>query len=107
MSSVGIQQYGPVLISCPTCGRTQVNLIDMAKEVEEKIKRFKKPIKVAVMGCAVNGPGEAREADFGIAGGVGSGLVFRKGKVIRSVPENELIDALMEEIEKFENEGEN
>ena len=79
----------------------------MAKEVEEKIKRFKKPIKVAVMGCAVNGPGEAREADFGIAGGVGSGLVFRKGKVIRSVPENELIDALMEEIEKFENEGEN
>ena len=78
-----------------------------AKEVEEKIKRFKKPIKVAVMGCAVNGPGEAREADFGIAGGVGSGLVFRKGKVIRSVPENELIDALMEEIEKFETEGEN
>ena len=69
--------------------------------------RFKKPIKVAVMGCAVNGPGEAREADFGIAGGVGSGLVFRKGKVIRSVPENELIDALMEEIEKFETEGEN
>ena len=107
LSSVGIQQYGPVLISCPTCGRTQVNLIDMAKEVEEKIKRFKKPIKVAVMGCAVNGPGEAREADFGIAGGVGSGLVFRKGKVIRSVPENELIDALMEEIEKFETEGEN
>ena len=77
------------------------------KEVEEKIKRFKKPIKVAVMGCAVNGPGEAREADFGIAGGVGGGLVFRKGKVIRSVPENELIDALMEEIEKFETEGEN
>ena len=107
LSSVGIQQYGPVLISCPTCGRTQVNLIDMAKEVEEKIKRFKKPIKVAVMGCAVNGPGEAREADFGIAGGVGGGLVFRKGKVIRSVPENELIDALMEEIEKFETEGEN
>lgn len=107
LSSVGIQQYGPVLISCPTCGRTQVNLINMAKEVEEKIKRFKKPIKVAVMGCAVNGPGEAREADFGIAGGVGGGLVFRKGKVIRSVPENELIDALMEEIEKFETEGEN
>ena len=78
-----------------------------AKEVEEKIKRFKKPIKVAVMGCAINGPGEAREADFGIAGGVGGGLVFRKGKVIRSVPENELIDALMEEIEKFETEGEN
>ena len=106
LSSVGIAQYGPVLVSCPTCGRTQVDLIDMAREVEEKIQKFKKPIRVAVMGCAVNGPGEAREADFGIAGGKGSGLLFRKGKVIRSVPEAELIDALMEEIEKFENEGE-
>lgn len=79
---------------------------DMAKKWK-KDQKIQKPIKVAVMGCAVNGPGEAREADFGIAGGVGSGLVFRKGKVIRSVPENELIDALMEEIEKFETEGEN
>lgn len=106
LSSVGMQQYGPVLVSCPTCGRTQVNLIEMAQEVEKKIEHFKKPIRVAVMGCAVNGPGEAREADFGIAGGKGSGLLFRKGKVIRSVPEEELIDALMEEIETFENEGE-
>ena len=105
LSSVGMQQYGPVLISCPTCGRTQVNLIEMAKEVEEKISHFKKPIKVAVMGCAVNGPGEAREADFGIAGGKGSGLVFRKGKILRSVPEDQLIDALMEEIRAYE-EGE-
>ncbi len=104
LSSVGMQQYGPVLISCPTCGRTQVNLIEMAQMVEEKIQAFKKPIKVAVMGCAVNGPGEAREADFGIAGGKGSGLLFRKGKVLRSVPENELIDALMEEIQKYEEE---
>lgn len=104
LSSVGMQQYGPVMISCPTCGRTQVNLIDMAKEVEEKLEAFKSPIKVAVMGCAVNGPGEAREADFGIAGGKGTGLVFRKGKVIRSVPEAELIDALMEEIIKYENQ---
>jgi (E)-4-hydroxy-3-methylbut-2-enyl-diphosphate synthase len=106
LSSVGMQQYGPVLVSCPTCGRTQVNLIEMAQEVEKKIEHFRKPIRVAVMGCAVNGPGEAREADFGIAGGKGSGLLFRKGKVIRSVPEAELIDALMEEIETFENEGE-
>lgn len=102
LSSVGMQQYGPVLISCPTCGRTQVNLIEMAKEVEEKISHFKKPIKVAVMGCAVNGPGEAREADFGIAGGKGSGLVFRKGKILRSVPEDQLIDALMDEIRAYE-----
>ncbi len=106
LSSVGIQLYGPVLISCPTCGRTQVDLIKMAQEVEKKIQKFKKPIRVAVMGCAVNGPGEAKEADFGIAGGKGSGLLFRKGKILRSVPESELVDALMEEIEKFENKGE-
>ena len=78
----------------------------MAHEVEKRLEKFKKPVRVAVMGCAVNGPGEAREADFGIAGGKGAGLLFRKGKVIRSVPEPELIDALMEEIEKYENEGE-
>ena len=77
----------------------------MAQIVEEKLQQFKKPIKVAVMGCPVNGPGEAREADFGIAGGKGCGLLFKKGKVIRSVPEEQLIDALMEEIEKFEKEG--
>ena len=106
LSSVGLQLYGPVLISCPTCGRTQVDLITMAQEVEEKIQKFKKPIRVAVMGCAVNGPGEAKEADFGIAGGKGSGLLFRKGKILRSVPESELVDALMEEIEKYENKGE-
>lgn len=105
LSSIGKQLYGPVMISCPTCGRTQVNLIKMAQIVEEKLQQFKKPIKVAVMGCPVNGPGEAREADFGIAGGKGCGLLFKKGKVIRSVPEEQLIDALMEEIEKFEKEG--
>lgn len=102
LSSIGMRSYGPTLISCPTCGRTQVNLIEMAREVEEKIKKFSKPIKVAVMGCAVNGPGEAREADFGIAGGKGLGHVFRKGKIICTVPENELIDRLMQEIEKYE-----
>ncbi len=104
LRSLRIRERGPELVSCPTCGRTQVDLIHMAQEVEEKIQKFKKPIRVAVMGCAVNGPGEAREADFGIAGGKGSGLLFRKGKILRSVPEEELIPALMEEIEKFENQ---
>lgn len=106
LSSVGIQQYGPVLISCPTCGRTQVNLIEMAKKVEARLQEIKAPIRVAVMGCAVNGPGEAREADFGIAGGKGTGLLFRKGKVLRSVPEERLIDELMQEIKQFESKGE-
>lgn len=102
LSSLGIQQYGPVLISCPTCGRTQVNLIHIAQEVEERLKEFKSPLRIAVMGCAVNGPGEAREADFGIACGKGSGLLFSKGQVLRSVPENELIDALLDEIRRYE-----
>lgn len=106
LSSVGIQQYGPVLISCPTCGRTQVNLIGMAKDVEARLQEVKAPIRVAVMGCAVNGPGEAREADFGIAGGKGTGLLFRKGKILRSVPEKRLIDELMQEIKQFESKGE-
>ena len=106
LSSVGIQQYGPVLISCPTCGRTQVNLIGMAKDVEARLQEVKAPIRVAVMGCAVNGPGEAREADFGIAGGKGTGLLFRKGKILRSVPEERLIDELMQEIKRFESKGE-
>lgn len=104
LSSLGIAQYGPVLISCPTCGRTQVELIAMAQEVEERLKEFKSPLRIAVMGCAVNGPGEAREADFGIAGGKGSGLLFSKGKVLRSVSEKDLIPALMEEIRKYEEE---
>lgn len=102
LSSLGIQQYGPVLISCPTCGRTQVHLIHIAQEVEERLKEFKSPLRIAVMGCAVNGPGEAREADFGIACGKGSGLLFSKGQVLRSVPENELIDALLDEIRRYE-----
>ncbi|MBQ5709168.1 MAG: flavodoxin-dependent (E)-4-hydroxy-3-methylbut-2-enyl-diphosphate synthase, partial [Anaerotignum sp.] len=86
--------------SCPTCGRTEIDLISIANEVEEKCKNIDKDIKVAVMGCVVNGPGEAREADLGIAGGKGVGLVFKKGEVIRKVNEDELVSALMEEIEK-------
>lgn len=104
LSSIGLSQYGPVMISCPTCGRTQVDLIGMAHEVEERLKEFKAPIRVAVMGCVVNGPGEAREADFGIAGGRGSGIIFSKGKVLRSVSEAELIEGLMAEIRAYEEE---
>lgn len=93
---------GVKLISCPTCGRTQINLIDIANEVEKRIAKIEKPIKVAVMGCAVNGPGEAREADIGIAGGNGVGLIFKKGEILRKVPEDKIIDELMKEIEKTE-----
>ncbi len=98
---LGIRQVGPELISCPSCGRTQINLIDLAKDVEESLRAIGKPLKVAVMGCVVNGPGEAREADIGIAGGKGEGLIFRKGKIIRKAPEDQLRDALMEEAEKL------
>ena len=89
------------MISCPTCGRCQVNLFDMASIVEERLAFIKAPIKVAVMGCVVNGPGEAREADFGIAGGDGQGIIFRKGKVIKTVPEAELVDTLFREIDQY------
>ena len=89
------------LIACPTCGRTKIDLISLAEQVEERLREKPVNLKVAVMGCAVNGPGEAREADIGIAGGVGDGLIFKKGKIIRKVKEEELLDALMEEIDKM------
>ena len=92
---------GPQLVSCPTCGRTRIDLIAIAQQVEERLASCRKNIKVAVMGCVVNGPGEAREADVGIAGGQGEGLLFRKGQVIRKVPEDQLVDELMKEIEKL------
>ncbi|NOY54272.1 MAG: flavodoxin-dependent (E)-4-hydroxy-3-methylbut-2-enyl-diphosphate synthase [Deltaproteobacteria bacterium] len=100
LKSLGLREAGPVMISCPTCGRCEIDLIGLAREVEERLTKMKQPLEVAVMGCVVNGPGEAREADFGIAGGKGVGLVFRKGKVVRKVREEELADALMEEIGK-------
>ena len=90
------------LIACPTCGRTKIDLIGLAQQVEERLQKESRPLKVAVMGCVVNGPGEAREADIGIAGGNGEGLLFKKGKVIRKVKEEELVDALMQEIERME-----
>lgn len=107
LKSLGLRQYGPTLVSCPTCGRCQINLVDIAEMVEDKLKLFKKPITVAVMGCVVNGPGEAKEADVGIAGGKGEGLLFSKGKIIRKVPEDELISALFAEIDKLNKEANN
>ena len=100
LTALGLRTFGPTLISCPTCGRTQVDLIGLAQEVQEALSGITAPIKVAVMGCVVNGPGEAREADFGIAGGKGMGIVFSQGKVLKSVPENQLVPALLEEIHK-------
>ncbi|SMB95528.1 4-hydroxy-3-methylbut-2-en-1-yl diphosphate synthase [Thermanaeromonas toyohensis ToBE] len=109
LRSLGLRQRGIELISCPTCGRCQIELENLVAEVEKKIKGLPYPLRVAVMGCAVNGPGEASQADVGIAGGRGWGLLFREGKPIRRVPESQLVDALMEEIDKIvrEREGEN
>lgn len=101
LRSLDLRRRGPELISCPTCGRTQIDLIGLAKKVEELLKKIDKPIKVAVMGCVVNGPGEAREADVGVAGGKGMGAIFVKGKVIKSVKEDKIISALMAEIKKL------
>ena len=98
---MGLRKNGVELVSCPTCGRTQIDLIGIASEVEKRLMSIDKPIKVAVMGCAVNGPGEAREADIGIAGGNGEGLIFSRGEIIRKVPEADIVDELMKEIEKM------
>ncbi len=101
LKALGLREYGPTLVSCPTCGRTEINLEAVARAVEDKLRSVKKPLKVAVMGCVVNGPGEAREADIGIAGGKGQGLIFRKGEILRKVPEDQLITALFAEIDKL------
>lgn len=99
LKATGHLKSGVVFVSCPTCGRTQIDLINIAKEVENRLENCNKNIKVAVMGCVVNGPGEAREADIGIAGGKGEGLIFKKGEIIKKVSENNLVDELMKEIE--------
>ncbi|NLB42306.1 MAG: flavodoxin-dependent (E)-4-hydroxy-3-methylbut-2-enyl-diphosphate synthase [Clostridiales bacterium] len=101
LKSLGHIKEGIELISCPTCGRTQLDLIRIAQEVEERLASVKKHIKIAVMGCAVNGPGEARRADIGIAGGNGEGLIFRKGEVIRKVKEEDLVEELIKEVEEI------
>lgn len=101
LKSLGLREYGPTLISCPTCGRTNINLEKLALEVERRLEKISEPIRVAVMGCVVNGPGEAREADVGIAGGINEGLIFKKGVVLKKVPEACIIDELFAEIDKI------
>jgi len=104
LKSFGLAANAATLISCPTCGRIEIDLISIANEVEEYISKLKAPIKVAVLGCAVNGPGEAREADIGIAGARGEGLLFRHGEIVRKVPEDQLLDELKKEIDKLAEE---
>ena len=101
LKSLGLRKSGVTFVSCPTCGRCQIDLIGIANEVYERVKHLDKDIKIAVMGCAVNGPGEARDADIGIAGGDGIGLLFKKGELVRRVPQAEIVDTLMQEIEQF------
>lgn len=99
LKAIGLREFGVNVVSCPTCGRTKIDLISLASRVESALKDCNKQITVAVMGCAVNGPGEARSADIGIAGGDGCGLIFKKGEIVRKVKENELFDELMKEID--------
>ncbi len=102
LKTLGLRKGGITVVSCPTCGRTRIDLISLASQVEEMVKDFDLDIKVAVMGCAVNGPGEAREADIGIAGGVGEGLLIKKGEIVKKMPEDELLPALREELLHWE-----
>ena len=101
LKTLGLRSGGIEVVSCPTCGRTQIDLISLAGKVENLVEQYPLDIKVAVMGCVVNGPGEAREADLGVAGGIGEGLLIKHGDVIRKVPEEELLDALREELEHW------
>ena len=104
LRNLGLRRVGAELISCPGCGRTEIDLIPLAEAVSERLKGIQRPLKVAVMGCVVNGPGEAREADLGIAGGHGQGLIFRRGEILRKVPEDQLLSEFMIELEKLQQE---
>ncbi len=101
LKAIDVDTSGVKFISCPTCGRTKIDLISIANEVQDRLRDCKKDITVAVMGCIVNGPGEAREADIGIAGGKGEGLIFKKGEIVKKVPEELLVECLLEEVEKM------
>jgi len=105
LAALDIRRLSPELVSCPTCGRCQIDLIPVAEEISRRLRSRRTPIKVAVMGCVVNGPGEAREADIGVAAGQGVGLIFAKGEPLRKVPESEIVEALMAEIDRLESEG--
>mgnify|MGYP001059735709 CR=1 FL=1 len=100
LKGLNLRKHGPILISCPTCGRCEVDLMGLARQAEKELRVVEKPIKVAVMGCMVNGPGEARDADVGIACGKGKGAIFRKGEVVRTVKEKDFLQALMAEVER-------
>lgn len=101
LRAMGLRKEGVEIVSCPTCGRTGFDLLPVVRRVEAALPKEGPYLKVAVMGCAVNGPGEAREADLGVAGGEGEGLLFKKGKILRKVPEDQLLPALLEEVEKL------
>lgn len=105
LRGLGLRSRGVELISCPTCGRCEINLIPVAEEVDRRVRHLDKDLKVAVMGCVVNGPGEAREADVGMAGGRGFGLLFRHGRIVDKVPQDRMVDVLIKEIEEFDNQG--
>ncbi|MCK4728167.1 MAG: flavodoxin-dependent (E)-4-hydroxy-3-methylbut-2-enyl-diphosphate synthase [Desulfobacterales bacterium] len=102
LKALKIRQRGPDIVSCPTCGRCEIDLVDVVERVESALITKTTPVQLAIMGCVVNGPGEAREADIGIAGGKGHGVLFKKGKVVRKVPEDRLVETLLEEVEKCE-----
>ncbi len=106
LQAAGLRKEGAEVISCPTCGRTRINLVALAEEAERRLSGCRLPITVAVMGCAVNGPGEAAAADVGIAGGDGTGIVFRKGRIVKKVPQEHLMEALMEQVRLLEAERE-
>ena len=101
LKAIGLRKNGVNIVSCPTCGRTKIDLIGLANKVEDALKDRKKTLTVAVMGCAVNGPGEAREADIGVAGGDGCALLFKKGQILRKVPEEQVLEELLKEIESM------
>ena len=101
LKAVGMVENGVEIISCPTCGRTRIDIINLTREIEKKLDKCSKNIKVAVMGCVVNGPGEAKEADVGVAGGDGVGLIFRKGEIVRKVKEENIVEELLREIESL------
>lgn len=101
LNAVGLRVETPQIVACPTCGRTKIDLVSLANQVEDAVKNIKKPVKIAVMGCVVNGPGEAREADIGVAGGDGCGVIFKKGEILRKVPEQDIVSELLKELDKI------
>jgi (E)-4-hydroxy-3-methylbut-2-enyl-diphosphate synthase len=104
LKGLDIRRHGPDIVSCPTCGRCNIDLFGITEKVEKALLLKSVPVKLAIMGCVVNGPGEAREADIGIAGGNGVGILFKKGKIVKKFPEEKLADVLLAEVEKYETE---